>query len=87
MDNLQLPARHPITTRNIKPAALKKVLLQTYERQAQDFEQLLGAPGIGPMALRSLSLIAEVTRLPLLTMFALTLTSRLRTSNRPVPFR
>ena len=60
LDNLQLPARHTIGTRDIKPAALRKVLLQTYERQAQDFEQLLGAPGIGPMALRSLSLIAEV---------------------------
>jgi uncharacterized protein len=37
-----------------------KVLLTTYERQAPSFEVLLGTPGLGPQALRSLSLIAEV---------------------------
>ncbi len=42
------------------PAALKKVLLKTYERQAADFEQLVGEEGVGPQTLRSLSLIAEV---------------------------
>ncbi len=34
--------------------------MKTYERQAARFEDLVGAPGIGPQALRSLSLIAEV---------------------------
>jgi hypothetical protein len=58
--NLQLPARHTLTVRDLDPASLKKVLLKTYERQAQDFEQLLREPGIGPQALRSLSLLAEV---------------------------
>lgn len=57
---LCLPPRHSITVRDLKPAALKKVLIQTYEQQAPAFEQLLAAPGIGPQALRSLSLIAEV---------------------------
>jgi hypothetical protein len=55
-----LPHRHTLTTANIRPDALKKVLIKTYERQAPQFEQLLGAPGIGPQALRSLSLIAEI---------------------------
>jgi hypothetical protein len=55
-----LPQRHTITTANIRPDALKKVLIKTYERQAPQFEQLLGEPGIGPQALRSLSLIAEI---------------------------
>jgi uncharacterized protein len=58
--DLHLPDRHTITLSDIHPSALKKVLLKTYERQAGDFEQLLGEPGIGPQALRSLSLIAEV---------------------------
>jgi hypothetical protein len=55
-----MPARHSLTARNLQPASLKKVLIKTYERQAGEFEQLLGEPGIGPQALRSLSLIAEV---------------------------
>jgi hypothetical protein len=58
--DLRMPARHPIGVVDLKPDAVKKVLLTTYENQAQDFEQLLGTPGIGPMALRSLSLIAEL---------------------------
>jgi hypothetical protein len=58
--DLRLPARHTLTVRDLRPEALKKVLLQTYERQSSDFEHLLGEPGIGPQALRSLSLIAEV---------------------------
>ncbi len=58
--DLQMPARHSLTAADLKPSSLKKVLLQTYERQATDFEELLGEPGIGAQALRSLSLIAEV---------------------------
>ena len=58
--DLQLPARHTLSVRDLNPASLKKVLLKTYERQAAEFEQLLGEPGIGPQALRSLSLLAEV---------------------------
>lgn len=58
--DLNLPGRHRLSTKDLNPASLKKVLLQTYERQAQQFEQLLGERGIGPQALRSLSLLAEV---------------------------
>jgi hypothetical protein len=58
--DLRLPSRHSLTVRDLRPDALKKVLIQTYERQASDFEHLLGEPGIGPQSLRSLSLIAEV---------------------------
>jgi hypothetical protein len=59
-DALKLPSRHSITTSDLNAAALKKVLLKTYERQAADFERLLGEPGVGPQTLRSLSLIAEL---------------------------
>jgi hypothetical protein len=58
--DLQLPARHGLTVRDLRPEAVRKVLLTTYERQAADFEQLLGTPGLGPQALRSLSLLAEL---------------------------
>jgi hypothetical protein len=58
--DLQLPSRHSLSAKNLNPASLKKILLTTYERQASDFERLLGEPGIGPQALRSLSLLAEL---------------------------
>ena len=58
--DFQLPARHSLAIGHLDPSSVKKVLLGTYERQAQDFEHLLGEPGIGPSALRSLSLLAEV---------------------------
>ena len=58
--DLVLPARHTLSERDLQPASLKKVLLKTFERQATDFEELLTEPGLGPKALRSLSLIAEV---------------------------
>jgi hypothetical protein len=34
--------------------------LKTYERQPQDFEQLLGLEGVGPKTIRALSLISEL---------------------------
>jgi hypothetical protein len=55
-----LPARHTLTLGDLDPTSLKKVLVKTYERQANTFEELVGEAGIGPFALRSLSLIAEV---------------------------
>jgi hypothetical protein len=58
--DLSMPRRHGITTADLDPLAVQKVLLATYERQAPTFEALLGTPGLGPQALRSLSLIAEV---------------------------
>jgi hypothetical protein len=58
--DLQMPAHHGLSEKDLNPASLKKILLKTYERQAPEFEQLLGEPGIGAQALRSLSLLAEV---------------------------
>jgi hypothetical protein len=58
--DLSMPARHTLTVRDLETPAIRKVLLTTYERQAADFEALLGTPGLGPAALRSLSLVAEV---------------------------
>lgn len=58
--NLLLPARHALSAADLQPASLRKVLIKTYEAQAPEFQHLLGEPGIGAQALRSLSLIAEV---------------------------
>lgn len=58
--DVQFPAHHRLSVKDLDPLSLKKVLLKTYERQAPEFEHLLGEPGIGPQALRSLSLLAEV---------------------------
>jgi hypothetical protein len=58
--DLRLPARHSLAIADLKLESVRKVLIHTYERQAADFEQLLNTPGIGPQALRSLSLIAEL---------------------------
>jgi hypothetical protein len=59
-NGLKMPARHTLTAKDLNPVVLKKVLTQTYERQATDFEELLNEPGLGAQTIRSLSLIAEV---------------------------
>jgi len=58
--DFKFPARHTLVLGDLQPSSLKKVLLRTYEQQAGDFEKLVGEQGIGPKALRSLSLIAEL---------------------------
>jgi hypothetical protein len=55
-----LPRRHHVLTSDIQPDRLEKIFLKTYERQAADFEQLLGLEGVGPKTIRALSLIAEL---------------------------
>lgn len=57
---LRLPSRHQIFTSDLHPDSLSKILLSTYERQPQDFEQLLGLPGVGAKTLRALSLVSEL---------------------------
>ncbi len=57
---LTLPARHDIIVQDLHPDSLSKILVSTYERQPQDFEQLLGLRGVGPKTIRALSLISEL---------------------------
>jgi len=57
---LDLPSHHYLTTRDLHPDSLSKILLSTYERQPQDFEELLGLRGVGPKTIRALSLISEL---------------------------
>lgn len=60
LKTLNLPSRHQINTSDLHPDSLSKIILSAYERQPQDFEQLLGLPGVGPKTIRALSLIAEL---------------------------
>ncbi len=57
---LDLPARHGILTADLHPDSLKKIILSAYERKPEDFERLLGLPGVGPRTIRALSLISEL---------------------------
>jgi uncharacterized protein len=59
--SLELPRRHWVDIeRDINPRNLKSVLLSTWEAAPADFEALLAVKGVGPAALRALSLISEL---------------------------
>lgn len=58
IQELSLPQEHQV--REIKPENLKKIFLKTYEKQAKNFEGLLGIEGVGPKTIRALSLISEL---------------------------
>ncbi|MCL4534326.1 MAG: DUF763 domain-containing protein [Bacteroidetes bacterium] len=58
--HLELPARHHVDPTDIHPDRVKKTLLRVYERQAPDFEVLLGIEGVGAKTVRALALIAEL---------------------------
>jgi len=60
LKNLELPAHHQVLIQDVHPDRLVKIFLKTYERQPEDFEQLLGMIGVGPKTIRALSLIAEL---------------------------
>ncbi len=59
-ESLFMPRRHDIRREDINPRHLRKVLLSTYERQPEDFEGLLGLPGVGAKTVRALALIGEL---------------------------
>jgi uncharacterized protein len=60
LKTLQLPRRHQIEVSDIHPDSISKIILSTYERQPENFEKLLGLPGVGPKTIRALSLISEL---------------------------
>ncbi|MFC1939832.1 DUF763 domain-containing protein [Chloroflexota bacterium] len=57
---LDLHRRHYLSTDDLHPDSLKKIILSAYERQPGDFEQLLGLSGVGAKTIRALSLISEL---------------------------
>ena len=59
--SLELPGRHDVRADvDLSSKRLKTALLRTYESAPKDFEGLLGVRGVGPKALRALSLAAEI---------------------------
>lgn len=57
---MKLPSRHALLISDLNPARLRTVFLRAYESQAQDFESLLGVPGLGAKGLRALALLSEL---------------------------
>ncbi len=57
---LHLPSRHYLTTEDLHPVSLNKIMLSICERQPEGFEQLLALPGVGAKTFRALSLISEL---------------------------
>lgn len=57
---LQLPARHRVALSDLNPRKIGSVLLKSYARQPENFRALLATEGIGPKALRALSLLSEL---------------------------
>jgi len=58
--SLTLPSRHHILLDDIREESLNKVLLNTYEKQPKNFQELLGIYGVGPKTIRALALISEL---------------------------
>jgi hypothetical protein len=57
---LTMPRRHAVLAADVSPRYLEKILLKTYERAPEDFETLLGMPGVGARTLRALALVSEI---------------------------
>ncbi|MBI2980621.1 MAG: DUF763 domain-containing protein [Chloroflexi bacterium] len=60
LKTLSLPAHHYLSTADLHPDSISRILLSTYERQPDSFEALIGLPGVGAKTIRALSLIAEL---------------------------
>lgn len=57
---LSMRKEHPIYFSDINPERIKKILLKTYERKPDNFENLLGIEGVGPKTIRALALVSEI---------------------------
>ncbi|MHB0975760.1 MAG: DUF763 domain-containing protein [Candidatus Aquicultorales bacterium] len=60
LPELTLPARHQVEVGSINPKRLQSILVDTYERQPENFEVLLGMRGVGGKTIRSLALLGEL---------------------------
>jgi hypothetical protein len=54
------PQRHRVLPADVNLRRLRQIVVEAHEQCPQDFESLLGLPGVGPAAIRSLSLLAEI---------------------------
>lgn len=60
LECLDLPQRHDLTPDDLSPEKIRGILLKTYSEAPKDFQGVLLTPGIGPKALRALSLLSEL---------------------------
>jgi hypothetical protein len=60
LPRLVLPGRHEVRREDVATRYLEKILAKTYERAPENFETLLGMPGVGGKTLRALALVSEV---------------------------
>ncbi len=54
------PQRHRVLPADVNLRRLRQIVVDAHEQHPEDFESLLGLPGVGPAAIRSLSLLAEI---------------------------
>jgi hypothetical protein len=54
------PRQPYVLKTDVNLARLKKIVVTAHEQHPEDFETLLGLPGVGPATIRSLSLLAEI---------------------------
>ncbi|MDI6709522.1 MAG: DUF763 domain-containing protein [Bacillota bacterium] len=59
-NHLELARHHRLLLSDLDPRSVEKVLLKSYAAQPPDFLALLGIQGVGPKAVRALSLMAEL---------------------------
>jgi hypothetical protein len=60
LPDLVLPDHHDVRGADIDRRYLHKILLKTYDRAPEDFETLLGLPGVGAKTVRALALASEL---------------------------
>ncbi|MBL8819168.1 MAG: DUF763 domain-containing protein [Planctomyces sp.] len=58
--SLFAPRHHQVLPRNINRARLKQLIPAIHEQMPQSYQELLGLEGVGPAAVRSLALVAEI---------------------------
>jgi len=54
------PQRHRVLDADVNVRRLKKIIVEAHEQHPDGFETLLGLRGVGPAAVRSLSLLADI---------------------------
>ena len=60
LKTLELPRRHSLGVDDLHPERLQRIFLSTYEQKPGCFEGLVEMRGVGPKAIRALSLISEL---------------------------
>jgi hypothetical protein len=61
LPTLDMPRRHEVVeASDVASPYMKKILVRTWEEAPEDFEKLLGIPGVGAKTVRALALVSEL---------------------------